>query len=199
MDHTLSTLGVIHRFMATQNDNHNSDSNSNNVPKRRSSYEQDFDFDQKILPITSRKRCISVQSDLLPNIPDALQTGYRRKSIHSFDEKRQPNFSDNNFLVSQFDGIPSFNERIGMDLCNYESRRMSTNSARATHRNYDAESTLSPDFQSKEVDDIDFDEIEYKCDSVDQHVAGSSIDRTIRVEPLIKVFPPTPRKQVYTR
>lgn len=199
MEQTLSTLGVIHRFMATQNGDHDSGSSSDNAQKRSNSYEPDFDSDPKILPITGRTRCISERSDLLSDISDALPTAYRRKKKYSFHEKRPTNFSDSNFLISQFDGVPSFNERTGMELYNYESRRMSTNSARAMDRKYDTESTLSPDLNSKEVDDIDIAEFEYKCGSSDQPVARSSIDRTVWVEPLIKVFPPTPSRQVYTR
>jgi len=200
MDQTLSTLGVIHRFMATQNGDHDSGSSSDNTQKRSNSYEPDFDSDPKILPITGRTRCISERSDLLSDISDALPSTYRRKKKYSFHEKRPPNFSDSNFLISQFDGVPSFNEKTGIELYNnYESRRMSVNSARAIDRKFDMESTLSPDFNNKEVDDIDVGDIDYKCGSGDQIVAKSSIDRTIWVEPLIKVFPPTPSRQVYSR
>lgn len=199
MDQTLSTLGVIHRFMATQNGDHGSGNSSDNAQKRSNSYEPDFDSDPKILPITGRTRCISERSDLLSDISDALPSAYRRKKKYSFNEKRPPNFSDSNFLVSQFDGVPSFHERTGLELYNDECRRMSIQSARAMDRKYDTESTLSPDLNSKEVDDIDIGEIDYKCGSGDQPVAKSSIDRTIWVEPLIKVFPPTPNRQVYAR
>jgi len=199
MDQTLSTLGVIHRFMATQNGDQDRGSSSDNDQKRSNSYEPDFDSDPKILPITGRTRCISERSDLLSDISDALPSAYRRKKKYSFNEKRPPNFSDSNFLLSQFDGVPSFNDKTSIELYNYENRRMSVNSARAVDRKFDTESTLSPDFNSKEVDDIDSGDVDYKCDSGDQGIARSSIDRTIWVEPLIKVFPPTPSRQVYSR
>lgn len=199
MDQTLSTLSVIHRFMATQNGDHDSGSSSDNAQKRSNSYEPDFDSDPKILPVTGRTRCISERSDLLSDISDALPTAYRRRKKYSFNEKRPTNFSDSNFLLSQFDGVPSFNERTGMELYSYECRRMSVNSARAMDRKYDTESTLSPDLNSKEADDIDIGDVDYKCGSGDQAVARSSIDRTVWVEPLIKVFPPTPSRQVYSR
>lgn len=199
MDQTLSTLGVIHRFMATQNGDQDSGSSSDNAQKRSNSYERDFDSDPKILPITGRTRCISERSDLLSDISDALPSAYRRKKKYSFNEKRPTNFSDSNFLLSQFDGVPSFNDKTGMELYSYDNRRMSINSSRAVDRKYDTESTLSPDCNSKEVDDIDSGEADYKGGSGDQAVAKSSIDRTIWVEPLIKVFPPTPSRQIYTR
>lgn len=197
MDQTLSTLGVIHRFMATQNGDQDSGSSSDNAQKRSNSYEPDFDSDPKILPITGRTRCISERSDLLSDISDALPTAYRRKKKYSFNEKRPSNFSDSNFLLSQFDGVSSFNDKPALELFNYEHRRMSFNSARTLDRKYDTESTLSPDFNSKEVDDVDSGEADYKVGSVDP--ARSSVDRTIWVEPLIKVFPPTPSRQVYSR
>ncbi|XP_027836600.2 transient receptor potential cation channel trpm [Aphis gossypii] len=198
MDQTLSTLGVIHRFMATQNGDQDSGSSSDNAQKRSNSYEPEFDSDPKILPITGRTRCISERSDLLSDISDALPSAYRRKKKYSFQEKRPPNFSDSNFLLSQFDGVPSFNDKGGLELYNYESRRMSVNSARTVDRKFDTESTLSPDFNCKEVDDIDCGDVDCKCDSGDLAIARSSIDRTIWVEPLIKVFPPTPSRQVYS-
>lgn len=197
MDQTLSTLGVIHRFMATQNGDQDSGSSSDNAQKRSNSYEPDFDSDPKILPISGRTRCISERSDLLSDISDALPTAYRRKKKYSFNEKRPSNFSDSNFLLSQFDGVSSFNDRPAMELYSYETRRMSLNSARTLDRKYDTESTLSPDFNSKEVDDVDSGEADYKGGSGDP--ARSSVDRTIWVEPLIKVFPPTPSRQVYSR
>lgn len=199
MDQTLSTLGVIHRFMATQNGDRDSGSGSDSAQKRSNSLEQDFDSEPKILPTTGRTRCVSERSDLLSDISDALPSAYRRKKKYSFNEKRQTNFSDSNFLLSQFDGVPSFNDKTGMEMYCYESRRMSINSAKAIDRKYDTESTLSPDLNSKEVDDIDIGDIDYKGGSGDQAIARSSIDRTIWVEPLIKVFPPTPSRQIYTR
>lgn len=197
MDQTLSTLGVIHRFMATQNGDQESGNSSDNAQKRSNSYEPDFDSDPKILPITGRTRCISERSDLLSDISDALPSAYRRKKKYSFNEKRPSNFSDSNFLLSQFDGVPSFNDKHNMELYNYESRRMSVNSVRAVDKKYDIETNLSPDFNSKETDDVDIGELDCKGSSGDQ--AKSSIDRTIWVEPLIKVFPPTPSRQVYSR
>jgi len=198
MDQTLSTLGVIHRFMATQNDdNDNGSGGSDNAQKRSNSYERDFDSDPKILPITGRTRCISERSDLLSDISDALPSAYRRKKKYSFNEKRSTNFSDSNFLLSQFDAVPSFNDKTGMELYNYECRRLSVNSARTMDRKFDTESTLSPDLNSKDMDDIDSGDADFKAGSGDQ--AKSSIDRTIWVEPLIKVFPPTPSRQVYSR
>lgn len=197
MDQTLSTLGVIHRFMATQNGDQDSGNSSDNAQKRSNSYEPDFDSDPKILPITGRTRCISERSDLLSDISDALPSAYRRKKKNSFNEKRPSNFSDSNFLLSQFDGIASFNDKHNMELYNYENRRMSINSVKAVDKKYDIETNLSPDFNSKEVDDIDIGELDYRGGSGDP--AKSSIDRTIWVEPLIKVFPPTPSRQVYTR
>lgn len=197
MEQTLSTLSVIHRFMATQSGDHDSGSSNGENHKRSNSYEPEFDTDQKILPITGRTRCISERSDLLSDISDALPSAYRRKKKYSFNEKRLTNFSDSNFLLSQFDGVPSFNDKAGMELYNYENRRMSVNSARAIDRKYETESTLSPDCNSKDADDID--DIDFKCGSGDQAVAKSSVDRTIWVEPLIKVFPPTPNRQVYSR
>lgn len=199
MDQTLSTLGVIHRFMATQNGDHESGSSSDNAQKRSNSYEPDFDSDPKILPVTGRTRCISERSDLLSDISDALPSAYRRKKKYSFNEKRPPNFSDSNFLLSQFDGVPSFNDKPSMDLYSYDCRRMSVNSARAMDRKYDTESTLSPDYNTKEVDDIEISEVDFKGGSGDQAVARSSIDRTLWVEPFIKVIPPTPNRQVYSR
>jgi len=199
MDQTLSTLGVIHRFMATQNGDQDSGSGSDNAQKRSNSLEQDFDSEPKILPVTGRTRCVSERSDLLSDISDALPSAYRRKKKYSFNEKRPTNFSDSNFLLSQFDGVPSFNDKTGMEMYCYESRRMSMNSAKAIDRKYDTESTLSPDLNSKEVDDIDSGDIDYKGGSGDQAIARSSIDRTLWVEPLIKVFPPTPSRQIYTR
>lgn len=196
MDQTLSTLGVIHRFMATQNGDQDSGSSSDNAQKRSNSFEPDFDSDPKILPITGRTRCISERSDLLSDISDALPTAYRRKKKYSFNEKRPSNFSDSNFLLSQFDGVSSFNDKSAMELFNYENRRMSLNSTRTLDRKYDTESTLSPDFNSKEVDDIDSGEAD-KRGSGDP--ARSSVDRANWVEPLIKVFPPTPNRQVYSR
>jgi hypothetical protein len=182
--------------MATQNGDQDSGSSSDNAQKRSNSYEPDFDSDPKILPITGRTRCISERSDLLSDISDALPTAYRRKKKYSFNEKRPSNFSDSNFLLSQFDGVSSFNDKSAMELFNYENRRMSLNSARTLDRKYDTESTLSPDFNSKEVDDIDSGEAD-KGGSGDP--ARSSVDRTNWVEPLIKVFPPTPSRQVYSR
>lgn len=199
MEQTLSTLSVIHRFMATQNGDQDSGSGSENAHKRSNSYEPEFDSDQKIVPITGRTRCISERSDLLSDISDALPSAYRRKKKYSFNEKRLTNLSDSNFLLSQFDGVPSFNDKTGMELYNYENRRMSANSAKAMDRKCETESTLSPDFNSKDADDNDIGDIDFKCGSGDQAVAKSSVDRTIWVEPLIKVFPPTPNRQVYSR
>lgn len=200
MDQTLSTLGVIHRFMATQNGDQDSGSSSDNAQKRSNSYDRDFDSDPKILPITGRTRCISERSDLLSDISDALPSSYRRRKKYSFNEKRPTNFSDSNFLLSQFEGVPSFNDKTGgLELYHYENRRMSVNSARAVDRRFDTESTLSPEFTGKEVDDNDGGENDYKADSGDQVIARSSVDRTIWVEPLIKVFPPTPSRQVYSK
>lgn len=186
--------------MATHNGDQDSGSSSDNAQKRSNSFEPDFDSDPKILPITGRTRCISERSDLLSDISDALPSSYRRKKKYSFNEKRPPNFSDSNFLLSQFDGVPSFNDKTGMELYTYESRRMSAHSSRAIDRKYDTESTLSPDYNSKELDDTDnTGEIEYKGSSGDHAVTRTNIDRTIWVEPLIKVFPPTPNRQVYSR
>lgn len=193
MDQTLSTLGVIHRFMATQNGDEDSGSSSDNAQKRSNSYEPEFDSDPKIRPVTGRTRCISERSDLLSDISDALPSAYRRKKKYSIHDKRPTNFSDSNFLSSQFD------DKACMELYNFESRRMSVNSAKTAERKYDTESTLSPDLNSKETDDIDMGEVDYKDGSGDQVVAKSSNDRTIWVEPMIKVYPPTPSRQVYSR
>lgn len=195
MDQTLSTLGVIHRFMATQNGDQDSGNSSDNAQKRSNSYEPDFDSDPKILPTTGRTRCISERSDLLSDISDALPSVYRRKKKNSLNEKRPSNFSDSNFLLSQFEGMPSYNDKHNMELYNYENRRMSINSVRVVDKKYDIETNLSPDFNSKEADDVDIGEFDYRGGDPSK----SSVDRTIWVEPLIKVFPPTPSRQVYTR
>lgn len=195
MDQTLSTLGVIHRFMATQNGDQDSGNSSDNAQKRSNSYEPDFDSDPKILPTTGRTRCISERSDLLSDISDALPSVYRRKKKNSLNEKRPSNFSDSNFLLSQFEGMPSYNDKHNMELYNYENRRMSINSVRVVDKKYDIETNLSPDFNSKEADDVDIGEVDYRGGDPSK----SSVDRTIWVEPLIKVFPPTPSRQVYTR
>lgn len=200
MDQTLSTLSVIHRFMATQNGDRDSGSGcSDNAQKRSNSLERDFDSEPKILPVTGRTRCISERSDLLSDISDAIPSVYRRKKKYSFHEKRLNNFSDSNFLLSQFDGVPSFNDKTSMEMYCYENRRMSINSARVVDKKFDTESTLSPDMNNKEVDDIDNGDIDYKGGSGDQAIGKSSLDRTIWVEPLIKVFPPTPSRQIYTK
>lgn len=200
MDQTLSTLGVIHRFMATQNGDHDSGSSSDNAQKRSNSYEPDFDSDPKILPVSGRTRCISERSDLLSDISDILPSAYRRKKKCSLNEKRPPNFSDSNFLLSQFEGGSSFNDKhLINEQFSYECRRMSENSARAMDRKYDTESTLSPDFNSKEGNEFDINEVIYKGGSGDQTIARSSIDHTVFVEPLISVLPPTPTRQVFSR
>lgn len=201
MDQTLNTLGVIHRFMATHNGDQDSGSSSDNAQKRSNSFEPEFESDVKVIPVAGRTRCISERSDLLSDISDVLPTVYRRKKKFSLNEKRPTNFSDSNFLLSQLDGATSsFNDKPGIEFYTYESRRMSVNSARAVDRKYDTESTLSPDFNSKELDDVDnIGETDFKGGSGDQAVARANIDRTVWVEPLIKVFPPTPSRQIFTK
>lgn len=201
MDQTLNTLGVIHRFMATHNGDQDSGSSSDNAQKRSNSFEPEFESDVKVVPVAGRTRCISERSDLLSDISDVLPTVYRRKKKFSLNEKRPTNFSDSNFLLSQLDGATSsFNDKPGIEFYTYEGRRMSVNSARAVDRKYDTESTLSPDFNSKELDDVDnIGETDFKGGSGDQAVARANIDRTVWVEPLIKVFPPTPSRQIFTK
>ncbi|XP_050524701.1 transient receptor potential cation channel trpm isoform X1 [Daktulosphaira vitifoliae] len=199
MDQTLSTLSVIHRFMATQSGDHESGSSSDNAHKRNNMYEPEFENEPKILPTVGRTRCISERSDLLSDISDNLlpSTCHRRKKF-SFTEVRHSNLSDSNFLLS-LDGVSSYHDRPCMELNSYDCRRMSAHSAKTLDRKYDTESTLSPDLNNKDIDDLS------NTDNIDNITEENKVGEVSKakscvgsawIEPRIKVFAPPSSRPV---